>query len=110
VAASAQIASLPAGARILSTDVFGGYLIYRFSGERKVFFDGRSDFYGAEFTDGYLRLVEARPGWRNEFNRWNFTHALLPPDSPLIPALEASGWQALYHDRVAVLLTGASKL
>ena len=27
------------------TDKFGGYLIYRFEGRRKVFFDGRSDFY-----------------------------------------------------------------
>ena len=32
--------------------------------------------------------MEARPGWREEFNRWSFTNALLPLDSPLIPALE----------------------
>jgi hypothetical protein len=110
VAASAAVAALPGSARILATDSFGGYLIYRFSGERKVFFDGRSDFYGKQFMDGYLRLVEARPGWRAEFNGWNFTHALLPPDCALVAALVDYGWQEIYRDGTAVLLTGRSAL
>lgn len=104
VAAAAMIAHLPANARILSTDSFGGYLIYRFQGERKVFFDGRSDYYRSAFLDGYMRLISARPGWRDEMDRWHFTHALLPPDCALIPALEDTGWRELYRDRIAVLL------
>ena len=83
---------------------FGGYLIYRFNGARKVFFDGRSDFYGAEFMKRYVRMVQVRPGWREEFSGWNFTHALLPADHSLIPALEASGWTELHRDSTAVLL------
>jgi len=107
VAAAAMIAPLPANARILSTDSFGGYLIYRFRGERKVFFDGRSDYYGSGFLDGYMRLVSARPRWRDELNRWHFTHALLPPDCALIPALESVGWRELYRDHTAVLLAAS---
>jgi hypothetical protein len=110
VGASAIVASLPADARILAPDTFGGFLIYRFNGERKVFFDGRSDFYGQEFVTRYLRLMAAERGWRDEFNRWGFTFALLPPINPLIPALEASGWRELYRDETAVLLTGKSRL
>jgi len=110
VAASAVIASLPAGARILASDDFGGYLIFRFKGERKVFLDGRSDFYGGEFLKRYSRMAEARPGWRGLFNQWDFTNALLPPDSALIPALEVYGWHELYRDETAVLLAGRSKL
>jgi len=110
VAASARIASLPTSARILAPDTFGGYLIYRFKGERKVFFDGRSDFYGTEFIGRYSRVLGLASGWRDEFNRWNFTNALLPPDCPLIFALEANGWQELYRDRTAVLLAGRSRL
>ena len=110
VAASAVVASLPPNARILAPDTFGGYLIYRFNGERKVFFDGRSDFYGAEFLRRFSRLEGLRTGWRDEFNCWNFTHALLPPDYRLIPALEANGWQELYRDRTAVLLSGKPRL
>jgi hypothetical protein len=110
VAASVVVASLPADARILASDSFGGYFIYRFNSERKVFFDGRSDYYGMDFVERYMRLVEARPGWRDEFNRWNFTHALLPPDCPLIPALEAGGWREIHRDPIAVLMTGESHL
>ena len=54
-----MVASLPVSARILAPDTFGGYLIYRFNGERKVFFDGRSDFYGTDFIERYLRLLES---------------------------------------------------
>ncbi len=104
VAASAAVAKLPADARILSPDKFGGYLIYRFNGARKVFFDGRSDFYGADFLDSWGRMIAARPGWQNDFARWNFTHALLPPDAALTSALATAGWTELYRDRTAVLM------
>jgi len=110
VAASEMVASLPADARIFAPDTFGSYLIYRFKGERKVFFDGRSDFYGTSFLTHYSRLIGVQRGWRDEFNRWHFTHALLPPDSALIPLLEAYGWRELYGDKTAVLLTGRSEL
>ena len=104
VSAAGSVAKLPDDARIFSTDAFGGYLIYRFAGERPVFFDGRSDFYGAQFIERYARMLEARPGWRAEFERWHFTHALLPPDAPLIDALETAGWHELHRDSTAVLM------
>jgi hypothetical protein len=104
VAAAAKVAELPATARVFAPDKFGGYLIYRFNGDRKVFFDGRSDFYGADFLRRYSRMVQVRPGWQAEFAKWHFTHALLPVDYSLIPALEAQGWTELYRDRTTVLL------
>jgi hypothetical protein len=104
VAASEKIAGLPADARLLAPDKFGGYLIYRFAGERKVFFDGRSDFYGAGFMKDYIRLVQVRPGWREIAARHRFTHALLPVDYSLVDALQAAGWRETYRDSTAVLL------
>ncbi len=104
VAAAQSLELLPADARILSSDHFGGYLIYRFKGSRKVFFDGRSDFYGAAFLEDYGILAAARAGWRAIAARYRFTHALLPPNSPLVGALEDDGWKALYEDRTGVLL------
>ena len=106
VAASASVAAMPADARLFSSDKFGGYLIYRFDGQRKVFFDGRSDFYGAEFLKSYTDMVQARPGWQAEFARYRFTHALLPPDYALVASLESAGWKETYRDRTAVLLKG----
>jgi hypothetical protein len=105
VAAAAAIERLPSDARILAPDKFGGYLIYRFEGQRKVFFDGRSDLYGSAFLRQCGRLMQARPGWQEIFESFHFDDALLPNDYPLIPALEQAGWKPVYHDSVCTLLT-----
>jgi hypothetical protein len=106
VEAYPQVAALPAAARLFAPDKFGGYLIYRSQGARKVFFDGRSDLYGAEFLKQYSRMVQVRPGWREYWESFHFTHALVPNDYPLIPALEQIGWRAVYHDQTVTLLAG----
>ncbi|MBI3210109.1 MAG: hypothetical protein HYZ37_14585 [Candidatus Solibacter usitatus] len=104
VQASAAVEALPESARILAPDKFGGYLIYRFRGKRKVFFDGRSDFYGAEFMKQYIRLVESRPGWLEQVERIGFTHALLPNNYSLVAGLQQAGWVVIYRDGTATLL------
>jgi hypothetical protein len=103
----AAYSHIPTDARLFAPDKFGGYLIYRSAGSRKVFFDGRSDFYGADFLKQYGRLVQVRPGWQQYWNSFGFTHALLPVDAPLRAALEQAGWRAVYSDRTAVLLTAS---
>jgi hypothetical protein len=95
---------IPPGARLFAPDKFGGYLIYRSNGTLKVFFDGRSDLYGADFLKRYARLVQVRPGWREYWDSFDFTHALLPADAPLLPALEQIGWRPIYEDKTATLL------
>jgi hypothetical protein len=104
VQAAAAVEKLPGEARLLAPDKYGGYLIYRFGGRRKVFFDGRSDFYGSDFMKQYIRLIEVRPGWSDQVDSWKFTHALLPNDSSLAAALERSGWRRLWRDPTAMLL------
>jgi len=104
VAAASAVEKLPLTARILAPDKFGGYLIYRFQGTRQVFFDGRSDLYGAEFLKQYARLTQLRTGWRAQLDEFGFTHALLPNDYSLVPALESLGWKRLYRDETATLL------
>jgi len=95
---------LPAGARVLAPDKFGGYLIYARNGAQKVFFDGRSDFYGVDFMKEYIALVEVRPGWQRNLERHGFTHALLPNSYSLIPALEQRGWRVTHRDATATVL------
>ena len=100
----AAYSHIPEDARLFAPDKFGGYLIYRSQGARKVFFDGRSDLYGAEFLKQYARMTQVRPGWRESWDSFGFTHALLPNDYSLIPALEQTGWRQVYRDGTATLL------
>lgn len=100
----AAYAHIPSGARLFAPDKFGGYLIYRSNGRFPVFFDGRSDLYGAEFLKQYGRAMEVRPGWRAWWDSFHFTHALVPSDSALIEALERTGWTTIFHDKTATLL------
>ena len=95
---------IPAGARLFAPDKYGGYLIYRSAGGMKVFFDGRSDLYGAEFLKEYARMTQVRPGWQEIWNKYQFTHALMPNDYPLVAALEQLGWRVMYRDGTSTLL------
>ena len=104
VAAASAVEKLPADARLFAPDKYGGYLIYRFNGARKVYFDGRSDFYGAAFMKQYLDILEVRPGWRDAMRPLDFTHALLPNRYALKAALDTAGWKTLYKDNVCTLL------
>jgi hypothetical protein len=104
VAAAGAIEKLPPDARLFAPDKYGGYLIYRFNGARKVYFDGRSDFYGAAFMKQYIEIVEVRPGWQEMFRSLHFTHALVPNRYSLGAALDQAGWKTLYKDSVCTLL------
>jgi hypothetical protein len=98
------IAWLPIETRLFAPDRFGGYLVYRFGGQRKIFFDGRGDFYGAEFINRYRHIVSLKPSWPEMWDNYHFTHALIPNDYRLIEALEQRGWKRLDRDFVATLL------
>lgn len=100
---AAEIEKLPADARIFSSDKFGGYLIYRFAGKRKVFFDGRSDYYGANFLKNYLLIPDPKAGWETQWKRWNFTHALVPKENSLTQVLSLKGWRQIGQDQTAIL-------
>ena len=100
----AKHGALISSGRVFTEDQLADYLLYKLAPAQKVFFDGRSDFYGAEYMKAYLRLMEGRPGWRQQIRQFAFTHALWPVDAPLRAGLESSGWQIVYQDKVAVLL------
>lgn len=104
VIAAERVARIPEDARLLSTDFYGGFMIYRFDGRRKVFFDGRSDFYGVDFVQAYLSMIEMRPGWQDTFEKHHFTHALLPNNYSLVTWLESRGWKKLHSDKLSTLL------
>lgn len=96
----------PAGAmpRVLTSDQWADYLIFRLYPRERVFFDGRSDFYGPRLGADYRSLLDAETGWRGLLNRYGFELALLPRNWPLSTFLgREPGWREVYRDPVAVL-------
>lgn len=95
-------------ARILTSDQWADYLIYRLYPQTRVFFDGRSDFYGEALGEDYRALLAAGRSSPELMARYGFTVALLPLDWPLGQILERDpDWQVAYRDRQAVLLVRA---
>ncbi len=90
--------------RLLTSDQWADYIIFRLYPRQRVFFDGRSDFYGPALGSDYRALQEAAPNWRELVDRYDFQEALLPHSWPLSTVLgREPGWREVYQDRVAVL-------
>ena len=90
--------------RILTSDQWADYVIYRLYPRQRVFFDGRSDFYGPVLGADYRELLDAGAGWREAMRRHGFERALLPRDWPLRTMLGSEpGWRCVYEDEVATL-------
>ena len=93
-----------AGARIFTADQWADYLIYRLWPRVKVFFDGRSDFYGRDIAEEYLRAMEGRPGWEDVLEKYRFDTVLVSPQTALASLLKISpGWRLVEDDGKAVL-------
>jgi hypothetical protein len=93
--------------RVLTSDQWGDYLLYRFPGQ-KVFMDGRTDFYGREVAHQYTTLLVLDEGWTDTLARHGFEAALLPREWPLAALLDRDPkWRRVYSDRQASLFERA---
>ena len=77
-AALATLRSDPA-ARIFTNDEWGDYLICRLYPAHKVFVDGRSDFYGDDFEDKYIDVLNVKYGWEKTLSGFGVDTILMPP-------------------------------
>ncbi len=73
--------------RVLTTDQWGDYLIY-LNPQHKVYIDGRSDFYGPEVGNQYLRMTGGQWDWQRIFQKNGFTSVLLPAELPICELLK----------------------
>lgn len=90
--------------RLLTTDQWGDYLIFHYSPKLKVFIDGRSDFYGSEFGNDYMKLMQGAWNWEALLQKHRFEVALLPVEWPLAALLKQNRqWQLIQDDGKALL-------
>ncbi|MCC7498539.1 MAG: hypothetical protein IT160_13240 [Bryobacterales bacterium] len=104
-----------AGQRTFTSDQWADYLIYRFYPHQRVYFDGRSDFYGEKIGRQYQRLSNGEWQWRSILDRNHFRYALVSPSWPVASLLKISpGWSVVEDDGKSVLFerigTGAVEM
>jgi hypothetical protein len=91
-------------ARIFTNDEWGDYLIWSLYPNHRVFVDGRSDFYGDDFEDRYVDVLNVKYGWEDTLRRFGVNTILLPLDSPLTGALkETNRWHVAFDDGRALV-------
>lgn len=106
VAAADAIASdLPAG-NMYAHDQYGGYLIYRFYPQLRVFADGRSDLYRkGTVLDDMGNLTTLKPSWSEILDRNDIQWMVLRRDEPLAMIAEMSGkWANRYKDETSQIM------
>ena len=89
--------------RVFTTDQWADYLLYRLPGQR-VFFDGRSDFYGNEFVKVNQRIASAEHDWKSLLMRFDINLVVLKPELPLAAVLKLTpGSKVLFDDGKAIV-------
>jgi len=87
-------------------DAVGGYLIYTAWPDRFVYTDDRAELYGEARFQEFVDARDGLPIWREVFQRYGITQALLPADQTgLQEVLYASGWTETFRDDEFVVLS-----
>jgi hypothetical protein len=74
--------------------------------ERKVFIDGRNDFYGEELVREFRQVYDVKPGWENVLEKYNVGWTILPRKHSFNSLLALrKDWKLLYQDDVATVYT-----
>ena len=98
-------------ARIFTDDEWGDYLIWSLYPANKVFVDGRSDFYGDDFEEKYIGVLNVKYNWERTLGRFGVDTILLPVHAPLAAALkESKRWHVVFDDGVALVFQSAGKV
>jgi hypothetical protein len=83
--------------------LWGGYILWVWP-HRKVFVDGRNDFYGPALIEEYLSVADVKPGWEKVIEKYNVGWTLLPTEHSLNAVLALrEDWRLVYRDEVATV-------
>lgn len=87
---------------MFNNDEFGDYIIYAAWPQYKVFFDGRSDMYGADRMKEYFKITRIQPGWDKVIEKYNIDWIIFNSNSALsLFLMERDEWKLIYADKVA---------
>jgi hypothetical protein len=100
-------ANVPSGT-VFGEYGWGGYLIYQFYPQRRVYMDGREEMYGERFFGQFVDTIGAAAGWQATLATANVTATVISPNGPLAAGLDSDpGWRKAYADEIAVVYVPA---
>jgi hypothetical protein len=77
---------------------YGGFLVYQFYPDQKVFIDGRADMYGDDFIWEYMTINNGGENWKELFDKYRIDYAILDKQAPISQLLLLSGDFTLVHE------------
>lgn len=88
---------------LFTSDQWAGYLLYS-DPSRRVFFDGRSDFYGGAMVKQYQHIMTAQYDSEDLLDKFSIDGVLVKTDAPLAMLLKRSpDWKLLFDDGDAIV-------
>ena len=101
----------PVPGPMFNEDFWGGYLIWAFDGQRKVFIDGRSDAYEPSgVLADYVRIIQPAPEALSLLDKYGVCSCLVERAGSLCALLDAQpGWRRVYQDNLSVLFVRARR-
>lgn len=94
----------PAG-RLFNFYGYGGWLVWKAYPEYQVFIDGRTEVYGDQVFDDYIKVEFLNDHWQEPLDRYGVRTVLIPAGDPLRLVLQAAGWRLAYEDGTARVYT-----
>ena len=87
--------------RVFNSYEYGGWMIWKAYPDYPVFIDGRTEVYGDQVFDQYIRTKFLSDQWRQSLDDYGVGTVLIPRDDPLRLVLQSNGWRLAYQDPVA---------
>ena len=93
---------------MFNEDGWGGYFI-RYLPERKVFIDGRDDFYDETFLHEFAEVSHLTPTWETVLEKYHVGWTVLPVQHPLNRILEMrTDWHLVLSNQIALVFARES--
>lgn len=90
--------------RMFNAYNWGGYLQWELP-EYPLFIDGRADLYGEETISDWWSIVSATDEGIRLLDHWQVNFVVLEPGWPILNRLAQNGWQVLYEDDIAIVMS-----
>jgi len=90
--------------RMFNSYNWGGYLQWELPAY-PVFIDGRADLYGEQTINDWWSIVHATEEGIRLLDQWQVNFVVLEPGWPILDRLAQNGWQVLYEDDIAIVMS-----